>query len=705
MDFPKLTSLTSDLFRLPPTAQRKPNICSMVNFFPEAKHFLDAVHPSHIVEIGCESGANTVALLEYAQKGNIHLSAVDPVEIDFPFPAAEEKIFSFFQTTSTEFLEQDFNAEVIFLDGDHNYETVFKDLLLLHKYSQKTGIKLVFLHDVSWPWARRDLYYAPERIESPHPNDAQTTVSPYESDTSFCLAPAGYNTAFSEGGKKNGVLTAVEDFLRENGKEWLFWHIPVVYGIGILVCAGNLRENELSQVKCLAEHLLTHRDLLATFELNRVENLCLIQSLQNDIVRAGKTWECDQSYIKQANSQLEELSRQTAACHAELSRQISLCQQSEALCQAKIAELEKTTALLTQETERREQSEALCQTKIAELEKTTALLAQETDRREQSEALCQTKVAELEKTTALLAQETDRREQSEAQCSLLAGELRRNQLLYGVEFWRLEKSLTRSLLPYGKRNAAKVERIEQMLEKREAAVLSLDVFDTILLRDLHSELQRFKEIAQLLHERFPAVSVPDFYYARVLAHRFAYQSKDSVSGCREAHFSAIFRCMSRILNVSLETAEIFKDVELEYETAHLSYNPVIGRLIAKARQCGIPVIAVSDMYWSAEYIQLLLQKVLPEEIRIDRVYSSSDFEVSKASGQLFDHVLQAEKCAPEKMCHLGDNEQADCIVPFIRHGINAVWLPRSCVYNRYCRRQQNKSMKLLYKKGVINGVR
>ena len=62
MTFPAMTPLTAALFDLPPTAQRISNICSMVNFHPEAGRIMDGLEVKHIVEIGCEDGVNTAAL-------------------------------------------------------------------------------------------------------------------------------------------------------------------------------------------------------------------------------------------------------------------------------------------------------------------------------------------------------------------------------------------------------------------------------------------------------------------------------------------------------------------------------------------------------------------------------------------------------------------------------------------------------------------
>jgi hypothetical protein len=51
---------------------------------------------------------------------------------------------------------------------------------------------------------------------------------------------SSYCNAVSEGGPRNGVLTAIEDFLAESGEEISLTVLPVMYGLGILVPARRL---------------------------------------------------------------------------------------------------------------------------------------------------------------------------------------------------------------------------------------------------------------------------------------------------------------------------------------------------------------------------------------------------------------------------------------------------------------------------------
>jgi len=129
--------------------------------------------------------------------------------------------------------------DVVLIDGDHNWYTVYNELLLIETLSRDAGqpLPLVFLHDVSWPYGRRDLYYDPESIPAEHRHSfARLGISP---TASRLLVRGRYNArlcnALTEGGPRNGVLTAVEDYLAETTSAFEWVVIPAVFGLGILM--------------------------------------------------------------------------------------------------------------------------------------------------------------------------------------------------------------------------------------------------------------------------------------------------------------------------------------------------------------------------------------------------------------------------------------------------------------------------------------
>ena len=260
------------------------------------------------------------------------------------------------------------------------------------------------------------------------------------------------------------------------------------------------------------------------------------------------------------------------------------------------------------------------------------------------------------------------------------------------------------LLPGCLRNGGRIKKARQLLAGGMVKLLSLDIFDTILLRNWSSELERFAGAAALMHRKFPRISQEEFYEARALAHQMAYRSVPLVDGCREASAERIFSIMARILNMSPSEIPVMMEEELEYETGRLRVNPVVRTLLKDALVLNIAVIAVSDMYWSGKVLAGLLNKLLPEAEAIRHVYSSSDFGVSKESGLLFDRVIHETGCFPKDVLHLGDNHRADFLIPRARNGIRSIWLPRSALYCRFCELRQRYDKRILHERNILHGL-
>ena len=93
---------------------------------------------------------------------------------------------------------------------------------------------LLIFHDVCWPHGRRDDYFAPNQIPDEY---RQPTVEGGGLFPGFIEPrPGGLpykRPAAREGGPRNGVLTAVEDFV--NASEGLqFAIMPAFFGLGIV---------------------------------------------------------------------------------------------------------------------------------------------------------------------------------------------------------------------------------------------------------------------------------------------------------------------------------------------------------------------------------------------------------------------------------------------------------------------------------------
>lgn len=244
---------------------------SMAEFSEIIFPALEIAGATRLVEVGAETGAMTERLLEYTRRRGGTLTSIDPA----PSKAAEELFgaadhATLIHATSIEAIPS-LHADAWLVDGDHNYYTVLAESQLIWQQSQESGRPfLVFYHDVGWPCARRDLYYAPDRIprEFRHPfswergmtlGNAGTIAGGFRGEGVFA-------TALHEGGPRNGVLTAIEDFTDGKEDDLLWARVPAVFGLGVLFDANA------PWAEALTAHLYPHHEnpLLARLEENRL---------------------------------------------------------------------------------------------------------------------------------------------------------------------------------------------------------------------------------------------------------------------------------------------------------------------------------------------------------------------------------------------------------------------------------------------------
>lgn len=188
-----------------------------------------------LCEIGASYGKNTDKLLEV---GSVEVTIIDPcIDLDLSEKYKNDNRVIVHRGLSLEILSKiSGQFDCILIDGDHNWYTVYNELSIIRKRGLLKNGGTIFFHDVGWPYGRRDMYYQPEQIPAKFllPFAAKGIVygkSELSGDSEF---NADLYNALREGGPKNGVLTAVEDFLKENNWGYRFFYLKEQGGLGIL---------------------------------------------------------------------------------------------------------------------------------------------------------------------------------------------------------------------------------------------------------------------------------------------------------------------------------------------------------------------------------------------------------------------------------------------------------------------------------------
>jgi GT2 family glycosyltransferase/glycosyltransferase involved in cell wall biosynthesis len=211
---------------------------------------LEVLQPKSIVEIGSDRGFNTRNLLEFCRENDAKLHVVDPLP-KYDVAAWQEQYgehVGFHLALSLEAIPLIDCIEAVLIDGDHNWYTVYNELKLIQQQCTKLSqpFPLIFLHDVGWPYGRRDLYYNPETIPETYRQPfRQKGMLP---ESGELLEEGGLNQALfnavSENGLRNGVLTAIENFLEETEQQLELVKIPGIHGLGVLIPLRLKEQNE-----------------------------------------------------------------------------------------------------------------------------------------------------------------------------------------------------------------------------------------------------------------------------------------------------------------------------------------------------------------------------------------------------------------------------------------------------------------------------
>jgi beta-phosphoglucomutase-like phosphatase (HAD superfamily) len=206
-----------------------------------------------------------------------------------------------------------------------------------------------------------------------------------------------------------------------------------------------------------------------------------------------------------------------------------------------------------------------------------------------------------------------------------------------------------------------LEEISRVVSAHKITLLSIDVFDTALLRSPGSELGRFWCLSKRFHETLPASangsdpSAEDAMLVRIAAMRAAYgMQRHSVIGSDPSH-DEIAGTVCSLLNRP-DLTEHYVRTELECEIEDVTLNPLIPEI--RERFPSLRTVFLSDMYLDSRRIGRILATKSDTSYR-PKVYSSADGHGSKIGGGLFDHVAKTLLVKPNHALHIGDHLEHD----------------------------------------------
>jgi hypothetical protein len=251
---------------------------------PVVEPLLDAAGARSVVEVGAERGLTTERLLAWSARTRAVVHSVDPAPRFDPTAWEREhgERFHMHAARSLDALGEIGAVDAALLDGDHNWFTVISELRLLAAAAADAGepMPLVLAHDAGWPYGRRDMYYDPGAVPAEHRHPAErAAMLPGRRELGEPGLNAGLWNATVEGGPRNGVLTAIEDFAAEADERFELLVLEGMYGIAVLCAEARLEVTP--RLRAELERLRSPaflRDWLAEVEAARLDAQARLES-------------------------------------------------------------------------------------------------------------------------------------------------------------------------------------------------------------------------------------------------------------------------------------------------------------------------------------------------------------------------------------------------------------------------------------------
>jgi predicted HAD superfamily hydrolase len=201
-------------------------------------------------------------------------------------------------------------------------------------------------------------------------------------------------------------------------------------------------------------------------------------------------------------------------------------------------------------------------------------------------------------------------------------------------------------------HGSSLDYLRQGIARPGIAVVSFDIFDTLVVRPLSDPADLF-ELMQPEVERIKGRPV-DFRRVRVAAD--AWQRERLAAG-RDVTFASIYERVADVLQLTEGERDALMALELQLESRYMRPRTAVVEVMKDAYASGKRVILTSDMYLDKEAMVRLLEGL--GIVAYHSLYLSAEIGKRKDTRTLFPHILEVEGIRPEEMIHVGDNEHSD----------------------------------------------
>jgi len=225
-----------------------------------------------------------------------------------------------------------------------------------------------------------------------------------------------------------------------------------------------------------------------------------------------------------------------------------------------------------------------------------------------------------------------------------------------------------------------IPRLRRFIKKNHIKTLTVDVFDTVLMRKIYPEERQFYKHAQAVSEFLePKINQKLNPFYLVSLRKFCRHVNDDVKQDkkkdRESHIEKIFSLMLQLIFEQHEVAlgkaekeEMIKKMvqeELELEKKWLTPNHALIKFLRAAKDQGLKIYFLSDIYLDSQHIHELFTHFQINDL-FEGGVSSANLDYCKGTGKLFKKIKK-ENLIPglnfTTNLHIGDNPISDVLSP------------------------------------------
>lgn len=217
---------------------------------------------------------------------------------------------------------------------------------------------------------------------------------------------------------------------------------------------------------------------------------------------------------------------------------------------------------------------------------------------------------------------------------------------------------------------SQIAEMKNLIVQHDIKLISVDVFDTLLLRSSCPELRRFEKFCKLQWQRYlsrTVISETKFFFTRLRVGKELYQKARVFPGQYEVTYEELYRI------IALEFSEYIEEsiddfvagclrIELEAELSDLYFNKKLWAFLGQQKKMGHEIIFCSDMYLDNESIRYLIENLSNDKL-LGKLYVSSDWQKTKRDKSLFEVVIKQSGIMPNEILHIGDNRSSDFDAP------------------------------------------